>query len=157
VAAALKGFNTNVVATAGHYCLLAGTHAHHAENVALSMLRLMTLIRESFLPPPHNSKLPLIRAGIHTGPVAGAIVSLKFPLFTMLGDTVNTAARMSSKSKAYCILLSEKTNSILAGNFSTQSKGQMNSTSFFQTEEVEEPEKYLKSDGLLWNCLNLIR
>ena len=124
-----------MVATAGHYCLLAGTHAYHAENVALCMLRLMTLVQDSYLPPPHNTKLPLIRAGIHTGPVAGAIVSLKFPLFTMLGDTVNTAARMNSKSRPYCVLLSETSNGILGGNFTTtnagifnvKGKGQMNS------------------------------
>ncbi|OWA51862.1 putative Soluble guanylate cyclase 88E [Hypsibius exemplaris] len=126
VSAAVKGFNTNIVATAGHYCLLAGTHAYHPENVALSMLRLMTLVRESYLPPPHNTKLPLIRCGIHSGPVVGAIVSLKFPLFTMLGDTVNTAARMNSKAKPYCVLLSETANNLLEGNFVTQSAGVFN-------------------------------
>ncbi|OWA51860.1 hypothetical protein BV898_16322 [Hypsibius exemplaris] len=41
VSAAVKGFNTDIVATAGHYCLLAATHAYYPENVALSMLRLM--------------------------------------------------------------------------------------------------------------------
>ncbi|GAV06673.1 hypothetical protein RvY_16623 [Ramazzottius varieornatus] len=126
VNASVKGFNTNVVATAGHYCLLAGTHAYHAQNVALSMLRLMTLVKESYLPPPHNTRLPLIRAGIHTGAVAGCIVSLKFPLFTMLGDTVNTSARMNSKSKPFRVLLSELSNQMISSSFVTESAGVFN-------------------------------
>lgn len=123
VSNAVKGFNSSVVATAGHYCLLAGTHAFHAQNVALAMLRLMTMTRESFLPAPHNTRLPLIKAGMHTGSLAGAILSLKFPLFTMLGDTVNTASRMNSKSHPYQILLSEVTHEIVAPNFETKPAG----------------------------------
>ncbi|XP_055341181.1 uncharacterized protein LOC129590153 isoform X2 [Paramacrobiotus metropolitanus] len=123
VSNAVKGFNCSVVATAGHYCLLAGTHAYHAQNVALAMLRLMTMAKDSFLPPPHNSRLPLVKAGMHTGSVAGAILSLKFPLFTMLGDTVNTASRMNSKSRPYRILLSETAYEIVSPNFETKPAG----------------------------------
>lgn len=87
------------------------------------MLRLMSISRENFLPAPHNDRLPLIKAGIHTGPLAGAIVSLKFPLFTMLGDTVNTASRMCSKSRPYRILMSELSSEMIVPDFETHPAG----------------------------------
>lgn len=92
--------------------------------MALAMMRLMALSMEINLPAPNSDHKPLIKAGMHSGPMAGAIVSLKFPLFTMLGDTVNTASRMNSKSRPYQILMSERTMDLISDNFKTTPAGE---------------------------------
>src|SRR5690606_24896516 len=69
-----------------------------------------------------NGLLPLsIGIGIHTGPlVAGYIGSSKALSYTVIGDTVNTSARLCGVAGAGQILVSEATLSRLGGKFDVQ-------------------------------------
>jgi len=54
-----------------------------------------------------------IRIGLHTGPVVSNVVGSRNPKFTIIGDTVNAAARMESNSLPMRIQSSEATAKIL--------------------------------------------
>ncbi len=49
------------------------------------------------------------RVGIHTGPVVAGIVGIKKIQYDIWGDTVNTASRIESNSKAGKVNISEST------------------------------------------------
>ncbi|MFO7178480.1 MAG: adenylate/guanylate cyclase domain-containing protein [Pseudomonadota bacterium] len=69
-----------------------------------------------------NGLLPLsIGIGIHTGPlVAGYIGSSKALSYTVIGDTVNTSARLCGVAGAGQILVSEATLARLGGKFDVE-------------------------------------
>jgi adenylate cyclase len=66
-----------------------------------------------------KDQLPLaVGIGIHTGPlVAGYIGSSKALSYTVIGDVANTSARLCSVALAGQIVISEDTQSALAGRF----------------------------------------
>ena len=107
--------------------------AIHAVECALAMRRELKELNARWL----SRDLPAVamRVGVFTGPlVAGSIGSVERLDFTVLGDTVNTAARLESAGRdvepddaiAHCtILIGDTTCRRLHGRFSTRLLGPM--------------------------------
>lgn len=81
--------------------------SRHTDDVCFAALNIIANFSSMQLPPPLQHYTPLIKVGVGSGSVAGAIVSLKFPLYTLLGDTVNLASRLASASSPFRILTSK--------------------------------------------------
>jgi len=103
-------------------------NAENAVNCALAMRSEIDRLREQWA----AEGMPLIRmrVGIYTGPlVAGSLGGEERQEYTVLGDTVNTAARLESFDKTLdadnnCrILIGDPTLSYLADQFQTESVG----------------------------------
>ena len=54
-----------------------------------------------------------VKIGVHTGDVISGVVGETKPQFSLIGDTVNTAARMSTNSFPNRIMCSQVTANIL--------------------------------------------
>ncbi|WP_027133157.1 adenylate/guanylate cyclase domain-containing protein [Geminicoccus roseus] len=106
------------------------TDAVAAARTALQMLDVVRVLSDRFaaegLPPIH------IRIGIHTGPlVAGSLGTPGQMEYSLLGDTVNTAARLEEfgknveKNGCGTILLSDATARCLGDNFVLRPLGEL--------------------------------
>lgn len=92
-----------------------------------------------------------IRIGLHTGPVVSNVVGNRNPKFTIIGDTVNSSARMESNSLPMRIQCSERTAQILIekhpeipcvcrGSIPIKGKGEMTTYWVYGPgEPLEEP------------------
>jgi len=102
--------------------------AQNAVNCALAMRKVMEQLREEWA----EQGMPMIRmrVGIFTGPlIAGSLGSVERQEYTVLGDTVNTAARLESFDKtldaenACRILIGDPTLQRLNTHYQTESVG----------------------------------
>lgn len=80
---------------------LTKNHAVRIYELALSMIDAMNRMTLE------NGEKVKIKIGIHTGKVLTAVVGDHKPQFSLIGDAVNTTARMCAYSSDLCILCSE--------------------------------------------------
>ena len=97
-----------------HACVLA--------LLALCMLEEMRQLSTSLQLDLLHLRLRL-RVGLHSGPVIAGVVGVKYPRFRLMGDTVNTASRMSTTCQASQIQLSRATFQQLSDRFVCQYNG----------------------------------
>ncbi|CAG9459966.1 unnamed protein product [Pedinophyceae sp. YPF-701] len=80
-------------------------HEVSAMLMAEAMLRVAATV-----PCPSNASGHLeIRVGVHTGPLCSGILGTKRKLVTLVGDTMNTAARMEQTSRPGCVRVTSAT------------------------------------------------
>lgn len=81
-----------------------------------------------------NGETVKIKIGVHTGKILAAVVGNHKPQFSLIGDAVNTTARMCAYSSDMCVLCSESTWEIVSKDYSefqhsvkeVKGKGSMN-------------------------------
>ena len=64
---------------------------------------------------PHSGERVSVRVGINTGPCVSGLIGNKVPKWTILGDSVNTAARLEQNCPPNMLQLSQATYSLLPG------------------------------------------
>ncbi|KAF5825288.1 guanylyl and adenylyl cyclase family member, partial [Dunaliella salina] len=62
---------------------------------------------------PHSSNPVSIRIGIHTGPCVSGLIGTKLPKWTVLGGTINTAARAEQTCRPDHVQVTEATHKLL--------------------------------------------
>ena len=65
-----------------------------------------------------------LRIGVHSGDVIAGVVGMKYPRYRLMGDSVNTASRMSTTCEANEIQISRATFSLLSPDFVCRYHGQ---------------------------------
>jgi len=101
------------------------THAVDMINAAFEIRR---FIHQRKLAKESKGEIPFdIRIGIHTGPVVAGIVGVRKFQYDIWGDTVNTANRVETASKAGKINISQSTFDIIQDNseFMFEERGQI--------------------------------
>jgi adenylate cyclase len=93
-------------------------HAFHLADFALDMQREMTRFR---IESGHDINL---RMGIHSGSVVAGIIGKRKFAYDLWGDTVNIASRMESHGKPGMIHISQKTHTLLKGQYEMEARGE---------------------------------
>jgi class 3 adenylate cyclase len=82
-------------------------HAEQAVNFAIDLITMVKNFKSSLDEPIQ------IRIGLNSGPVTAGVLGDLNPHWCLVGDTVNTASRMESTSKAMHIHISESTYNLV--------------------------------------------
>lgn len=88
--------------------ILSKHHTIRTFELALDMIDLISKLR---LDNGDNIKMKI---GVHSNEVNAAVVGNHKPQFSLIGDTVNTTARMCVNSKENCILITEEAYSVIS-------------------------------------------
>jgi class 3 adenylate cyclase len=96
----------------------------HAENIVMAAKEISAFMadRLSKLGKEHAFG---IRIGVHSGSLVAGIVGVKKFQYDIMGDTVNTAARMEQNCEAGKINISEKTYELVKDKFSCEYRGEV--------------------------------
>ena len=87
----------------------------HAAILCVMALAMMEVVRELKAGQGDADEQPVrLKLGIHTGEVIAGVVGAKYPRFRLMGDTVNTASRMSTTTPANSIQLSPATHILIS-------------------------------------------
>ena len=119
-------FGVYKVETIGDVYLVSGgvpdamqKHASIVALLSLAMMEEMTKLSTSLAQtdPQLGQRTLQLRIGIHSGSVIAGVVGMKYPRYRLMGDTVNTASRMSTTCSANDIQLSKATFERLGPEF----------------------------------------
>ncbi|KAJ3319025.1 hypothetical protein HDU76_000663 [Blyttiomyces sp. JEL0837] len=84
-------------------------HAERAVNFSIDVIEMVKTFKTITNEPIQ------IRVGLNSGPITAGILGEENPHWCIVGDTVNTASRMESTSKAMMIHISESTYNLIKG------------------------------------------
>jgi adenylate cyclase len=100
--------------------LSPNVYAVRAVDAALGMIEAHKRLVEKLDP----GKAFDFRIGINTGPVYAGFFGTRQRLeYTVIGDTVNTAARLEGKAELNSVLISEATRNVVGDTFEVQEMG----------------------------------
>lgn len=97
---------------------------NHAEKMIQAALKIIESQKEFNADRVKSGEQPFqFRIGIHSGPVVSGVVGTRKFAYDIWGDTVNTAARMESKSQEGKINISGATYALVKDKFECTSRG----------------------------------
>lgn len=123
-------YNIEKIKTIGDaYLCVAGLpiiDSNHAINAASAAIEMCNYVQKVAAQKGTKDLSAFeMRIGIHSGPVVSGVVGLKKFAFDIWGDTVNTASRMETNSKASKINISGDTYELIKEQFHCEYRGKL--------------------------------